>query len=282
MGWIRVDDHFNEHPKLARVGPCGWGIWVAGLAYCNRNLTDGFIPRSVARSLGDFEFEVDGEHYRLAVTSGMAGADMDVSWVINLLLEAGLWEDVPGGYQVHDFHDYQPSREKVLAEREQRAARQQRWRNGKSDGAVDASTPHAVDASVDGAVDALVSTDPNPNPSKVTSSLRSDVVECFAYWQEKCGHPTAKLTADRRRKIEARLREGYGVQQIRLAIDGAARAAFVNDQGKRFDDIELICRNGSKLEDFMERAQGPSAAILPISPTISRMNAWQDGYREGA
>ena len=87
-----------------------------------------------------------------------------------------------------------------------------------------------------------------------TSSLRSDVVELFGYWQAACKHPTAKLTADRLRKVTTRLREGYTVEQIRTAIDGAARGAFVNDAGNRFDDLTLICRNGSKLEDFIARA----------------------------
>lgn len=79
------------------------------------------------------------------------------------------------------------------------------------------------------------------------------MLECFAYWQEKCNHQTAKPSKDRLSKIEARLRDGYTVADIRQAIDGAARGAFVNDKGKRFDDIELICRAGSKLEDFMGR-----------------------------
>lgn len=275
MGWIRVDDHFNEHPKLARVGPCGWGIWVAGLAYCNRNLTDGFIPRAVARSLGDFEFALDGEVYRLAITAGMGGTDLDCTWIINLLVDARLWEEVPDGYRVHDYHDFQPSKDKVLAEREQKAARQQRWRNGKADTEVDASTSYPVDASVDGDVDALVSSAPTPTPSRDTSSLRSDVVECFAYWQERCGHPHAKLTADRRRKIEGRRKDGYTVQQIRQAIDGAARAAFVNDAGRRFDDVELICRTGSKLEGFMERA---TANVRPF-PANGRRESPSDLLR---
>jgi uncharacterized phage protein (TIGR02220 family) len=81
------------------------------------------------------------------------------------------------------------------------------------------------------------------------------VSELFAYWQERCGHPHAKLTDDRRAKIRARLREGYTVEQIRAAIDGAAKAATVDDDtGRRYDDIELICRKGSKLEDFIARA----------------------------
>lgn len=81
----------------------------------------------------------------------------------------------------------------------------------------------------------------------------------FDYWRKQCRKPpTAKFSPDRRRKVEARLREGYTEQQIRTAIDGAARAAFVNDNGKRFDDLELICRSGSKLESFIDSATATS------------------------
>lgn len=79
--------------------------------------------------------------------------------------------------------------------------------------------------------------------------------ELFAYWQERCRHPQAKPTRDRLRKVVARLREGYTPEQIREAIDGAAVAAFVDEKGKRFDDLELICRTGSKLESFIERGR---------------------------
>lgn len=110
----------------------------------------------------------------------------------------------------------------------------------------------------------------------IGSSLRSDPVEpsgstpngtgeaavireLFAYWQQRCGHPQAKLTADRRGKVKARLREGYTAEQIRAAIDGAAEAPFVGDNGKRYDDLELICRKGSKVEDFIERGKKGTA-----------------------
>lgn len=87
-----------------------------------------------------------------------------------------------------------------------------------------------------------------------------DVV--FRYWQQTCKHPTAKLTSDRQSKVRARLRDGYTVKQLLQAIDGAAVGAFVNDNGVRFDDLELICRNGSKVESFIARATArPSGAM---------------------
>jgi hypothetical protein len=83
------------------------------------------------------------------------------------------------------------------------------------------------------------------------------VADLFAYWQQQCNHAKAKLSPERRRAIGARLREGGTPEEIRTAIEGAARAAHVNDQGQRFDDIELICRNRSKLESFIARAALP-------------------------
>lgn len=168
MGWVRIDDHFNEHPKLAQVGPLGWGVWVAGLAYCNRNLTDGFIPRAAAISLGCFEIEVDGELYDLAVTSGMADADLTTSWVIDLLVTAGLWKRIKGGYRVHDYHDYQPTKERVLAERERSAKRQQRFRNGTRNGVTHAETNPDTNAVSDGHV--TVAPTPTLNNVKTSSS----------------------------------------------------------------------------------------------------------------
>lgn len=92
---------------------------------------------------------------------------------------------------------------------------------------------------------------PKPNVEFDESTAVRDL---FEHWQTVCGHPRSKLTADRRRKIRARLREGYTVEQIRQAIDGAANRAFVNADGLKFDDIELICRNGAKVELFIARA----------------------------
>lgn len=92
----------------------------------------------------------------------------------------------------------------------------------------------------------------------------------FAYWQERCGHEQAKFTRDRRSKVEARMREGYTVDEIRQAIDGASAAPFINPEGKKFDDLELICRNGSKLEDFKSRAE---QAAPDTQDFIARMKA---------
>lgn len=92
----------------------------------------------------------------------------------------------------------------------------------------------------------------------------SAVRELFEYWQLRTGHERAKLDAKRARKIRDRLKDGYTVDEIRQAINGVAKFPFVVDGGRsstgrsnqRFDDIELVCRNGPNLERFGQLGVG--------------------------
>src|SRR6266705_2800835 len=121
MAWVRLDDGYPEHPKVDRVGPLAAWLNVCAWAYCARNLTDGFVP--------------DGRVDQLA-------AVQKPRHLVELLLEGKLWERVPGGFLVHDFLDYNPSREQVLKERAAAAKRVNDWRNTKrTNGVGNAVTP---------------------------------------------------------------------------------------------------------------------------------------------
>jgi hypothetical protein len=75
----------------------------------------------------------------------------------------------------------------------------------------------------------------------------------FLFWARTMGKPKARLTPERRQKVLARLRDGYTEAQIRAAIRGCAGSGHhrgENDTGTSYDDLTLICRNGSKLEWF--------------------------------
>lgn len=88
-----------------------------------------------------------------------------------------------------------------------------------------------------------------------------EVETVFAYWQAALNHPQAKLTTERKKKIQARLTQGYSVEQIQTAIDGCRASPYhmgQNDSGTVYDDIELICRNGSKLESFISKVNQPT------------------------
>jgi hypothetical protein len=125
MPWIRIDDHYDEHPKLASVGPLGWAMWLAGLAYCNRNLTDGFIPWAIAGTLVSWDYLDATGPSRIYVggrdTVSEEGA-VSSEYVIMLLVEARVWDQVTGGYRVHDFDHYQPTKAVIMAERAKKVA----------------------------------------------------------------------------------------------------------------------------------------------------------------
>lgn len=88
-----------------------------------------------------------------------------------------------------------------------------------------------------------------------TAKLTDDLQTVFDYWcfvMNKTG--AAKFTAERKKAVAARIREGYTIEHIKQAIDGCARSDYhMARDGKNktvYDDLELICRTGSHLEKF--------------------------------
>lgn len=89
----------------------------------------------------------------------------------------------------------------------------------------------------------------------------------FAYWQSVMNHPTAKLTPKRARKVQDRLAQGYTEETIRAAIDGCKASAFHQGQseksdGRVYDDLELICRDGEHLEQFTNQQRGNDGTLV--------------------
>jgi hypothetical protein len=127
--WIKVDERYDEHRKFAEVGPLGVALWLAGLAYCNRNLTDGFIPWSTARTLVSWSFLSTGGHETQIFIALLPEPDQEAipvevepDIVIGMLLTSGLWDVEARGYRVHDFHKYQPTKADIEAERAKKVA----------------------------------------------------------------------------------------------------------------------------------------------------------------
>lgn len=98
MPWVKVDDQFQDHPKFLDVSLAAVGLWVAGLAYCSRYLTDGKMSSSAVRRLGGTKKLCDE------------------------LQAVGLWTTTTdGGWQIHDYLQYNPSSDQVRDLREKRA-----------------------------------------------------------------------------------------------------------------------------------------------------------------
>ena len=120
MPWVRLDDSFADHPKIAEAGPLAAWLHTKALIYCGRHLTDGRIPKAVVVSLVDWTSVLMG--------NGVTNAHPDNLTLAAALVSVGLWHEDGAAFQIHDYLQYQPSRAEVLAEREKTKARVQRFR----------------------------------------------------------------------------------------------------------------------------------------------------------
>lgn len=100
-------------------------------------------------------------------------------------------------------------------------------------------------------------TAPPENPPVADS-----VQQVFAHWQSVHRKPRAILTPKRRRAIQARLREGFTVERLLAAIDGATHSDFhmgrhEKTRGNPQNELELLLRDGGRVEKF-EALAAPS------------------------
>ncbi len=83
-----------------------------------------------------------------------------------------------------------------------------------------------------------------------------DINNVFEFWKDAMKKSGAtKLDSKRRTAIKSRLGDGYTTEQIKQAITNCSKTPHnmgENDRGQKFNDIELICRNASNLERFIE------------------------------
>lgn len=99
MPWARIDDGFDDHPKVLALldhddGAAALGLWVLCLTWAHRNTRKkGKIPGRVPLSLP--------RRYL-----GVPGRD-----AAKLLVDAGLWDVAEDGWDIHDFDQYLPTAE---------------------------------------------------------------------------------------------------------------------------------------------------------------------------
>lgn len=112
---FRVLDDFYDHPKTFDMPDSAVALWTRAGSWCMAKLTDGFVPAAMAQRYCE-------------------DPDRAIKW----LVERGIWIEVEGGFQYHDWLDAQRSREQVEAEKAKWAAqkaaqreRQQRARDAR-------------------------------------------------------------------------------------------------------------------------------------------------------
>ena len=90
-----------------------------------------------------------------------------------------------------------------------------------------------------------------------TAPASLPVRHVFDYWRNATEHHQAKLGDKRRKAIASRLKEGYSTDELKRAIDGCLVSPWHQGQNgnkRKYDDIELICRDASKVDQFISLA----------------------------
>lgn len=140
MTWVRSEDSFPIHRKVAPLDDATYRLHSEAIHWCARNLTDGLIAAD-----------------ELSTVSKRATPARAQKLVDRVLWHPAGFEcrstkcppTGPDGWVIHDYLDYQPSREKVRAEQAAKAERQRRWIDAHKGGSRDASHRPSRDAPED-------------------------------------------------------------------------------------------------------------------------------------
>lgn len=101
----------------------------------------------------------------------------------------------------------------------------------------------------------LVSTE---GATEAPAEQTEPVITVFEFWRTLMGKPRAQLGPKRRQRLSAAMSIGYSVDDLRLAIVGCKFDNWSqgqNDRGNVYDDLELICRDETKIDFFMRKGE---------------------------
>ena len=104
MAWAKIDDKFYDNPKVRKAGKEATCLYLSGLVYSSNQLTEGFIS-DAALGLVAYKGFVENEQTYASV-----------------LVDCGLWDQVEGGYIIHDYLEYNPTKEEIEEARARKSA----------------------------------------------------------------------------------------------------------------------------------------------------------------
>ena len=105
--WVKIDNGLPDHPKVIGLSDAAFRLYVTGICYSSRFLTDGELSSAVLRRLGGAEAAQE-------------------------LVKAGLLAETAGGAQIASYGEYQQSKETVEAKKEANRKRVTRYREKRN------------------------------------------------------------------------------------------------------------------------------------------------------
>lgn len=92
-----------------------------------------------------------------------------------------------------------------------------------------------------------------------THPLGKEIVALIERWKLGAGHAKSKTSADRVKAVKARLKDGYSIEQLELAVDGISAYPYIGTGGQRFatgkpaqrhDRLGIALGGGEAVERF--------------------------------
>jgi hypothetical protein len=160
MPWLKIDDGFEDHPKVEPLSDAAHRLWMRAATWCRKPQnahTHGFVPAAMLPTIAKRSAPLKK---LLVLAQELADAKGGGMFAI------GLWEVVDGGWQFHDWERYQPRNSTPEEEAELSAKRSNagrkgakaRWANhGNTAGKDDSNLPMASMAK---------NASPSPSPSQ--------------------------------------------------------------------------------------------------------------------
>lgn len=96
MTWARLDDSFYDHPKVLRLWsrcPAAIALHVRAMSWCAKHEQDGRLPKEVVEAISPVQSDRDEQ--------------------IAALTDEGAWHKTEEDFVIHDFLDYNPSRQEI-------------------------------------------------------------------------------------------------------------------------------------------------------------------------
>jgi hypothetical protein len=228
MAWFKVDDGWWSHPKTLQLSPQAIALWVRAGSWSCQHLTDGFISDSTLTLFG----------YK-----SVASRD---------LVEAGFWEKADGGFQFHDWADYQEKSEIVRERRERARERMRAVRANKAEtnGEV-RSTPTRPDPTRP--VEPKGST--NPHPPAPPSEFMDEFTDWYFQYPRKESQPAAiKAYKEARNKVSAE-----------VLILGAKRYAEDPNRQQRYTKMPATwLKNECWNDEPLPALPAPATPVKPL------------------
>ena len=214
MPWVKLDDQFHSNPKVVAAGAEAVALYTVALSWCGAYLTDGFIPAGQVRRLAL------SDHYEEATRR---------------LVAVGLWHEVDGGYEIHDYLEYNPTAEEV---KESKQARAEAGRRGglasvASKRQANASASAQASASANGKQKSTPSPSPSPSPDpdqsqENLSSASADYHAIRQAWSELFPDKPQPRADNKtlQGKVKTRMGAEHFADNWRPAMERAARSSF--------------------------------------------------------